>query len=337
MEKNSPQSLVLFYCYARKDRTLRDELDIHLSGLRRSGLITTWYDGVISPGAPWEQDIATHLNTAHIIILLVSPDFIHSDYCYRKEMKRAIDRHEAGEARVIPVLLRPTDWHDAPFNSLQVLPSDAEFITLWPNKDAAFTNVAQGIRRVVDDLLPQNSVAFNMPVSVTPEWQPSLVAPDKKQEPKMRMSPSEALLNDDFLKWLKKTAVRPNAYKGQICQGICEIERIDKVSPFEAKQFPGTNIIAGESIECYFSRPGEHWPWYPCFANDIVANDICETMNKGDLVAVTLECLGFLKQYTTTIPIGGDEDREIEYDSAYLIRSVKLYRSAGTYIVSGWG
>ncbi len=86
--KSSP--IELFYCYARKDRVLRDELDMHLAGLRRTGLITAWYDGAISPGTAWQKEIETHLNTAHVILLLVSPDFISSDYCYSKEMGRAI-------------------------------------------------------------------------------------------------------------------------------------------------------------------------------------------------------------------------------------------------------
>src|SRR2546425_5377926 len=129
MERNSQQPLELFYCYARKDRALRNELDIHLTGLRRSGLVTTWYDGEIVPGADWEQEIASHLNTADIILLLVSPHFIQSDYCYSKEMKRAMERHHQRETRVVPILLRPVDWADTPFRHIQVLPTDALPIT----------------------------------------------------------------------------------------------------------------------------------------------------------------------------------------------------------------
>jgi TIR domain len=328
MKSNSSQPLSVFYCYAREDRALRDELDKHLADLRRSGLIKAWYDGEILPGASWEKEIETHLKTAHVILLLVSADFIHSDYCYSKEMVQAIKRHDANEARVVPVLLRSTDCSNAPFNRLQRLPSDDVSVTSWEKRDEALTNVAQGIRRVVDDLLSQRSATLNMPASVLSGSQPSKEVasdglPQGKQTPKMRQSPDEASLNDDFLKWLKKTAVRPVASKGQICQGICRIDHMDKVSPFEAKQFPGTNIIAGESIECYLTLAGHRWPWYHCFANDIVAEAICEAANKEELVEVTLECLGFLKQYTTTIPIGDDEDRETEWYPAYLIRSVK--------------
>ena len=107
-------------CYAHRDRALCEELMRHLAPLLRSGLITVWYDGDISPGTVWEKEIEAHLSTARIILLLVSPDFFFSDYCYSKEMRRAIERQHAKEARVISVLLRPTDWDNTSFSSLQV-------------------------------------------------------------------------------------------------------------------------------------------------------------------------------------------------------------------------
>ncbi len=157
MERNSSPPLELFYCYAREDRALRDELDRHLAGLRRSGLITAWYDGEIVPGTPWEQEIETRLEGARVILLLVSSDFIHSDYCYSKEMARAIERHHRKEARVIPILLRPADWTDTPFSKLQMLPSHALPVTRWPDRDAAFEDVARGIRRAANDLRSQQA------------------------------------------------------------------------------------------------------------------------------------------------------------------------------------
>lgn len=150
-------SINLFYCYAREDQNLRDELDTHLQGLHRSYLITSWYDGQLFPGASWEQEIETHLDTADVILLLVSPAFMKSDYCYGKEMQRAIERHQANLARVVPILLRPVDWIDAPFAHLQMLPANASPITLWSNRDEAFVNVAKGIRHVVNDLLAQHA------------------------------------------------------------------------------------------------------------------------------------------------------------------------------------
>ncbi len=155
MKSGPSRPLELFYCYARKDRILRDELDIHLAGLRNFGLITTWYDGEIAPGTRWKQEIETHLGAAHVILLLVSPDFIASESCYSNEMERAIERDHRKEAQVIPILLRATDWTGTPFSTLQMLPSNGLPVTSWSNRDEAFHDVAMGIRRAVNNWLSQ--------------------------------------------------------------------------------------------------------------------------------------------------------------------------------------
>lgn len=141
--------LKLFYCYAREDKVLRDELEIHLAGLKRQYNLTHWSDREITPGADWEQVIDEHLNTADIILLLISPHFVASDYCYGKEMQRALERHEAGMCCVIPILLRPTYWEDMPFSGIQLLPTDAEPITNWANRDKAFHDVAKGVSAAI--------------------------------------------------------------------------------------------------------------------------------------------------------------------------------------------
>src|SRR5579871_1216010 len=145
---NSGQTvpMELFYSYSHKDEELRETLETHLSPLKRQGVIAGWHDRRISAGTEWADQIDEHLNSAQIILLLISADFLASDYCYDKEMTRAMERHEAGAARVIPIILRPCDWHGAPFGKLQALPKDAKPITDWSNRDAAFLDVAQGIR-----------------------------------------------------------------------------------------------------------------------------------------------------------------------------------------------
>src|SRR6266567_1396800 len=143
----------LFYCYAREDKPLRDELEKHLSWLKRRYQLTNWHDREILPGEEWEQAIHKHLNSAHLILLLISPDFMASDYCYGKEMQRALERHQAGTCRVVPILLRPTYWEDAPFSSLQLLPTDAKPITRWSDRDEAFQDVVTEISRTIKDLL----------------------------------------------------------------------------------------------------------------------------------------------------------------------------------------
>ena len=149
MSTEVPTQLKLFYCYAREDKNYHEELDNHLSNLKRLHQIRSWSDREISPGVNWKQAIDQELNTAHIILLLVSANFMASDYCYGIEMKRALKRHEMGEARVVPILLRAVDWEDAPFSNLQVLPTDAKPVSLWPDRDEAFWDIAQGLRKVI--------------------------------------------------------------------------------------------------------------------------------------------------------------------------------------------
>src|SRR5579884_781560 len=153
------RSVNLFYSYAQKDSSLRDELEKHLGVLKRQGHIKGWHDRNINAGQEWTQEIDVHLNTAHIILLLISSDFIHSDYCYSTEMKQALERHHTGKVRVIPVLLRPVDWEEAPFSGLQILPDNGKPITSWANRDEAFLDVAKGIRKAVKDVLKEQYLA----------------------------------------------------------------------------------------------------------------------------------------------------------------------------------
>jgi hypothetical protein len=142
----------VFFSYAHKDKRLRDQLETHLSSLKRQNIITGWHDRKIAAGTEWKDRIDEHLESARIILLLVSADFLASEYCYNVELKRALERHEAGEARVIPVILRPCDWQTAPFGKLQALPTDAKPVTEWSSRDRAFQIVAEGIRKVVKEV-----------------------------------------------------------------------------------------------------------------------------------------------------------------------------------------
>jgi hypothetical protein len=144
--------LAIFYSYVHADEALRAELEKHLSLLRRQGLISTWYDQQVLPGANWSEETLVHLNSASLILLLISPDFLASDYCSGVEMQLALERHERGEAQVIPILLRPVDWKGAPFEQLQGLPRDMKPVTSWSNRDEAFRDIARGIRWTIERL-----------------------------------------------------------------------------------------------------------------------------------------------------------------------------------------
>lgn len=144
-----PQPVTVFFSYSHKDESLRDELATHLAMLKRQGLIAAWYDRDISAGTEWAGAIDENLKKAQVILLLISANFLASDYCFDIELQTAIERHNAGSARVIPIILKPCDWFGAPFGKLQALPKNAKPVTTWSNQDEALTNVAQGIRAAV--------------------------------------------------------------------------------------------------------------------------------------------------------------------------------------------
>jgi hypothetical protein len=146
--------VTIFFCYAREDEALLNKLKIHLRSLQWEGLIDVWHDRDISAGTEWEQEISKHLQAAQIILLLVSPDFMNSDYCYSIEMRQAVERHERKEARVIPVILEHVSWQVDPLNKLQALPTDAKPVISagWHSVNEALFNVTEGIRKVVEQL-----------------------------------------------------------------------------------------------------------------------------------------------------------------------------------------
>lgn len=145
----------LFFSYSHRDEALRDELQTQLAMLQRQGIIETWHDRKIEPGTAFDKVIGAHVERDDILLLLVSPDFLASDYCYEVEMMRAIERHEAGEAVVLPVILRACDWKHAPFGKLLAVPTDGKPVTLWPDRDQAFLEVANAIRTAAASLTPQ--------------------------------------------------------------------------------------------------------------------------------------------------------------------------------------
>ena len=152
MPDTSRQEIKLFYCYAHEDRGLRDQFETALAGLKRFYHLGNWYDREILAGQEWEEAITHQLNSADIIFLLISPDFMASDYCYGKEMQRALQRHTEGNCLVIPILLRPTHWEGEPFGKLQLLPTGARPITRWPDRDDAFQDVVMEISRAIKTL-----------------------------------------------------------------------------------------------------------------------------------------------------------------------------------------
>jgi hypothetical protein len=148
----SEELVTLFISYSHKDEALRRELDNHLKPLIREKVIEAWHDRQIDAGKVWPKEIEEKLNKADMILLLISSDFVASDYCNTIEMEQALQRHEKGEAIIVPVILRTCDWENEKFAKFQAFPTDAKAITAWEDKDAAFTDVARGIRQVAKNL-----------------------------------------------------------------------------------------------------------------------------------------------------------------------------------------
>lgn len=149
----------VFVSYSHVDEALRDELEAHLSPLSRSGQVSLWHDRRIIPGGDWATEIDEHIESAHVILLLVSPSFIASEYCYGVEMRRAMERHNHKDAIVIPVIVRPCLWDELPFAKLQALPRDGLAITSWTNRDEGYVTVAKGVRRAIQGLMPRDVVS----------------------------------------------------------------------------------------------------------------------------------------------------------------------------------
>ena len=151
MRSKSTEVIEVFISYAQEDERLMRKLEKHLATLKHQGYVTFWNNLRINAGKEWDNEINGHLSTAHVILLLISSDFMASDYCISVEVKKALLRHDAGECRVIPVILRPFHWRIGPVSKLQPLPTDGKPVTEWRNKDKAFANIVEGIQKVIEE------------------------------------------------------------------------------------------------------------------------------------------------------------------------------------------
>lgn len=153
--------LNLFISYSHQDDSSREKLEGHLKILKRQGILDTWNDRAIEVGQDWEEEIRKALDRADIVLLLISSDFLASDFCYGSELKRAMARHRSGDARVVPVFLRACDWKDEEFGKLQGVPDNAKPVSQWDDRDQAFTIVAKAIRKAAETISTTRSLKEN--------------------------------------------------------------------------------------------------------------------------------------------------------------------------------
>lgn len=164
----------LVFSYSHADEALRNELEKHLSPLKRMGKITTWHDRCIIPGQEFENQIDLYFSQADIILLLISSDFIASDYCYQVEMTNALERHNRGEAVVIPVILRECDWHQLPFGRIMAATIDGKPITKFASHDDGYFQVAGAVSRAIANLEAKKThqaTQISSPASANPTFQ----------------------------------------------------------------------------------------------------------------------------------------------------------------------
>ena len=151
-----PETCVEIFCsysHARQDEALRAAFAKSMTVWERKNVVRLWHDGRIPAGDNWASNIDEHLNSADIVVLLVSPDFLSSDFCYEKEMGRAFERMKNNEALVVPIILRECSWEETPIAGIQALPEKGKPITLWPNRDQAWKNVADSLARRAREVL----------------------------------------------------------------------------------------------------------------------------------------------------------------------------------------
>lgn len=190
-------SIRVFISYSHKDEDLRDQLEVQLAMLKRQGLVEVWHDRRLVAGDRLDWTISKELDDADVILLLVSPDFLASDYCYKIEKGRALERHRTGEARLISVILRPCDWMRTDLAEFLVTPRDGKAITQWPDRDEAFLNVVQSIRSALDEIgkTPEAKTTHDW-VENTPAGMPAVSS--RSSNLRLRKDFSQAD-RDDFL------------------------------------------------------------------------------------------------------------------------------------------
>ncbi len=245
----------IFLSYSHQDETLMQELVKHLSTLQRQGTIRAWHEQEITAGSERAEQIARHLESAGIILLLISSDFLASDYRYSVELTRAMERHNAKQARVIPVILRPVDWKGAPFSKLKALPANGLPITKWTNQDDGFLNVVEGIRKAIDH--PQDDDIDSLVQAVSQK----LSANIQKRCGTMRVLDMEQKITIDsiytMVNILEKVSRNQRISVENLLDG-CDLTEFDRLSLGRVRQerIPGVEAVQRHEKLLILGKPG---------------------------------------------------------------------------------
>lgn len=275
----------VFISYSHKDAAHLETLKIHLKPLERLGLIEPWFDGYMVPGDVIDDEVGRALLEADIILLLVSPDFLASEYCYTIEMERALSRHEKGQARVVPIILRECLWKQtAPFRGINALPTDGHAILslYWPDKDEAWRIVAEGVQAAAGAPPPKARPAPSPVKNSNPIAETDIPLPDvspMKTPPKRSVTDKE---RDDF----KHEAFDHIARRFEASIEALEDDLVGSFRRIDANRFTATIYQRGKKVGGFTVWiGGEH------FSRDTinyVANDSGETRTINGGMSVEL-------------------------------------------------
>ncbi|MDN3017179.1 toll/interleukin-1 receptor domain-containing protein [Paenibacillus sp. BSR1-1] len=251
--------LSVFISYSHRDEGMCEELITHLSSMRRDGLISHWHDRKLLPGDDWGKNIDNNLVNAQVILLLVSSDFIASDYCYEVEMKTAIEKHSNMEAVVIPIILRSCDWKHTLFGKIQGLPKDGKPVTMWDDRDLAYLNIVEGIRAKISDLLNSTKAQVT----------------SKKAETKKAIFTND-LQSNVLKKMAKPTVVASASEEDDINQQYDElIEHLEETGT----AFNSLHDFVSSTIY-HYSRRND---FYPEYADEDIRRDVRKFEGLGQL------------------------------------------------------
>lgn len=302
----------LFISYSHPDEAFRQRLEKHLAVLRRSGEITVFHDRRILPGDHFNDVIDENLAKADIVLLLVSADFLDSDYCYEKEYVVAVEREERGECRVIPVILKDCDWLSTPMKSLLALPTDGKPIVKWAHEDEAYKVVVDGIRTALKGLPGAASDAASAPPS-RQQAGPAAAAP--------RSGPRSANLvvrrrftDEDRDTFLTETFEFICRY---FENSIAELGRRNagvtgKVTQVDAHTFSAQGYLGGKKIaKCRVFRGG--WGGELCYSGDDQGSN--NSYNESLSVVDDEGALGMKALGMSTFR-GGDRDAVLSQEGA---------------------
>lgn len=222
----------IFISYSHSDEWLKDELVKHLSALRRNGVIDVWHDRLIPPGGALGSQIDANLGDSDVILLLISPDFISSDYCFTVEYQKALERHKKGEIDIVPVIIRDCDWDVGGLRDFLALPQDGTPVTQQAHsktdaaqRDSAWREVADGLKVIVEAQKKRLE-----PPTLTPAFEHALFITHIARHPQM------ATFDED------KVFIDPDLYLEKRNEQISSLERvIDLCASEKALVFSGAD------------------------------------------------------------------------------------------------